>query len=304
MRQQDGQRLLEEHRALVRRGRARLANADAEDLASEAITRCLNHPAPDGRRGPWLERIFSNLLADHWRSRGRRQRFESDWPFAPQRPDPEETLALLEERRLLGQALPALPPELEQAVRLRFVDECDHRQVAAFQGVAPATARTRIHRALVFLREAVAKARAWLPLPLGGASAPVAVLGPAVLTLLVAAPAVIEPPSVSARVEVAQVAPKRTSRGSVPAPAPPAPSVKPSKPESPSMEKPARAKGPTLVSPPPAAKHFDFEDDEVAGDRQAPSGETIVTTTSASQPSLIEIPSSFVPLIVKSLDDI
>src|SRR5215212_278062 len=84
--------LLQQHRLFIARHAHRLGRDVAEDLASEAIVRSLRNPAPDGQHGPWLERVFRNLLVDHLRHAGRARRREhpaggGDGPPAGETPE-------------------------------------------------------------------------------------------------------------------------------------------------------------------------------------------------------------------------
>src|SRR3954447_14650217 len=115
----DGPTLLAHHRSLTARYAARLGRTQAEDLASEAIARALRRPAPDGRFGPWLERIVQNLVADQFRQRRRAGTGARRTPPPIAAPSPEQELLRAEARRLLASALPAVADELRQAVELR-----------------------------------------------------------------------------------------------------------------------------------------------------------------------------------------
>lgn len=58
------------------------------------------------------------------------------------------------------------------------------------------------------------------------------------------------------------------------------------------------------VNAAPAVRHFDFEDDQVEGDLQRPDGELVSAMPKASQKSLIEIPRSFLPELIKTFEDL
>lgn len=60
-----------------------------------------------------------------------------------------------------------------------------------------------------------------------------------------------------------------------------------------------------VVQPAPAAvTRFDFENDVVTAEIKAPDGVRVDGDVSARQPSLIEIPGSFVPALVKTLENL
>src|SRR5215204_1438437 len=103
--------LLQQHRMFIARYGGRLGRGVAEDLASEAIVRSLRHPPPDGRHGPWLERVFRNLLVDHLRGNARRRRLGWVNDGAVRTDSPEQRAAEAQLRRRLAAVWPALRPE-------------------------------------------------------------------------------------------------------------------------------------------------------------------------------------------------
>ena len=119
--------LLQQHRLFIARYAARLGRGVAEDLASEAIARSLRHPAPDGRHGPWLERVFHNLMVDHLRRGGRTHRLaatdpsiEASGASVATSDNPEQRAAEHQMRRRLAAVWPQLRPEWQQALASSF----------------------------------------------------------------------------------------------------------------------------------------------------------------------------------------
>ena len=285
--------LLEHHRSLTDRYAPRLGRSVAEDLASEALVRSLRRPAPDGRVGPWLERIFRNLVADHWRRRARTAAQLRRTPAPPPSGNPEQALLGREAEHLLRGALSAVPAELRQAVDLRYADERGYAELAARQGVSRGAARTRVHRGLARLRRALAGLRALVPLPWLRAAQPLAMLLPATLALVTAtAPA--PPWSAPARVQAQAGGP----RPAVQPPAPPVPAPGPA-------PGPAAAPRRAPARPAPAVQRYAFEADEVEGDFEWPEEIDVPgRPAGARQPSLIEIPRSFGVPMVKTIEDL
>ena len=153
--------LLEQRQRLARRER-RTLGVDAQDLASEAVLRTLASPPPDGNMAPWMERIFKNLIADRWR----RQRHEitvEDLPLAYAEPSALDQLMREEELRMFRAFLADLPPDLGRALSLRVLEGQDEATVGTTLGIATATVRSRIHRAITRLREGMVKVRAIFP---------------------------------------------------------------------------------------------------------------------------------------------
>ena len=158
--------LLQQHRMFIARYARQLGRGVAEDLASEAIVRSLRHPAPDGRHGPWLERVFRNLLVDHQRGHARSRRAGWVNEGAARTDSPEQRAAEAQLRRRLAALWPELRPEWQEALAASF-GESDRTGPAA-AGLSPTTVRTRTFRALGMLRRALGVMRGWVPLPLGG----------------------------------------------------------------------------------------------------------------------------------------
>jgi RNA polymerase sigma-70 factor (ECF subfamily) len=283
----------------------------AADLAAEALLRVLEHPAPDGRLCPWAETILGHLYADEWRRRARAgrglARLAAD--AGPPGDDPEAEALGRERLDALARVLADTPADLREALRLRFLEELPFETVAARTGVPPATARTRVHRGLVWLRARLAALHAWWP-GAGGLS-PAGGLSAAALALVLAVPGdraggpapldVVAPAASRAAVpRTGSAAPTPT-----PAPAAPAPARRPP-PAPPRPSTGARVSATAVTAPAPApAAWLDFEDDEVEGALQAPDGDPVTGQPNQPRPpSLIEIPSSFVPAIARSLEEL
>jgi hypothetical protein len=54
----------------------------------------------------------------------------------------------------------------------------------------------------------------------------------------------------------------------------------------------------------PAPTHYDFEDDQVEGDLQRPDGALVTALPRATHKSLIEIPRSFLPELIRTFEDL
>lgn len=311
----DGPWLLQQHRRLTTRHAARLGRSIAEDLASEAVARCLRQPAPDGQHDRWLERIFANLVVDHHRRRGRSAR-HARWLPAPLPPPSPEDLVLQDERIVgLAGAWPQLPPEQRQALLARFSDEATH--LARQSGLPLPTIRTRVHRGLALLRRALARLGAVFPLPLPLSLSPLSSLHPLAATLAPLAAAALlltpilprpaRPDARPARV-VAQAVPSARPAAARPTTAAPAPAIDTPGSGNPPGRAPVEKANPADPRRGAAAggvRRFDFEDDQLTGDLQRPDGDQVPgAAPRARQPSLIEIPASFLGAIAQSLQDI
>lgn len=160
--------LLARHRDRVYRLCYRMAGntEDAEDWAQECFVRAyrqLGHYNPQLPFEPWLLRVTSNTCLNLIKARGRRQdRFqlglgEEMGERASAAPDPLDAAVCAEEAQAIRAALETLPPTLRQAVVLRVLEDLSFRELAEILGVPLQTAATRVRRALVQVRERLAK---------------------------------------------------------------------------------------------------------------------------------------------------
>jgi RNA polymerase sigma factor (sigma-70 family) len=297
--------LLSARRRLVSRHARLVGRLEAEDLASEAVARALEHPAPDGRTEPWLEVIFQRLLCDHFRRRARATRGASALAGAhDHEPTPETVLLEHERRRLLAEALAAVPPGMRAALTARFWrEEASNPDAATPTATAPlpaVTLRTRLHRALARLRGSLGGLRGFIPFVISAAPPATRALAPALVVALAvgsSAPLAVTVRDATPPVRLAQ------ARDAAGRPRPPAPAATP-----------AEARATVPVAKPaaqPAARHsaavkrFDFEDDEITADLHRPDDEILIGPPDRLRhASLIEIPSSFAPAVARMLEDL
>lgn len=139
-------------------------DVEAEDVVQEAYVRAFARL--DSFRGEsailtWLTRITLNEARE--RLRRRRPTVDVDtideavgtgrliqFPAAM---TPEENTARAEIRRLLERAVDELPEPFRVVFILRDVEDCSIEETAATLGLAPATVKTRLHRARRLLRQ-------------------------------------------------------------------------------------------------------------------------------------------------------
>lgn len=154
--------LMHEQRPTVLRVAAALVGlADAEDAAQEAIMRGFQarHTLRDAASlRSWLIRITYNVCHDWHRGRFGTHRSltqplfdETDEPLAILDDDPgaSDATAALD----LRQAINRLNMDLRVVVVLRYYAGMDATEVGAALGLASATVRTRLRRALALLRD-------------------------------------------------------------------------------------------------------------------------------------------------------
>jgi RNA polymerase sigma factor (sigma-70 family) len=142
------------------------AGADAEDVVQEAFVKA--YSALDRFRDgapfrPWLLRIVANELRNVQRSSGRRAaRERSAWErtepllVLPVAEDPAAHALSGERRAELVRGLAALSQAHRQVVTCRYLLDLDEAETAAVLGWPVGTVKSRLHRALGRLSEAMA----------------------------------------------------------------------------------------------------------------------------------------------------
>lgn len=139
---------------------------DANDLAQEAFFRAWRSLGAfqfDSAFSTWLFRLTHNLCIDHLRSRRRKPTVsltlpDDDGEAAVQydppdpAPDPEQALMLLEDRRLLTQALAALPADYREILTLRAIEDLSYGRIAELLQIREGTVKSRLSRARAQLR--------------------------------------------------------------------------------------------------------------------------------------------------------
>jgi RNA polymerase sigma-70 factor (ECF subfamily) len=173
----EGKALLDHGKAIAKRYAGRVGPDVAEELGAEAVLRALRSPPPDGHLEPWLERIYRNLVVDVWRRRKPATLDIADVRGLAVAGTPEDAMLASERRRVVRASVARLPREARRALLSRYYGELDDEVSATRLGIAGATMRTRIHRALGRLRGRLGDLRGLLPPVLGKLGAGVSALG-------------------------------------------------------------------------------------------------------------------------------
>lgn len=138
----------------------RIGNAqDAEDVTARTFYQALTHLSRYTHRGvpfsAWLFRIAHNLVANWHRDTSRRQTFTLE--AVADQPDggasPMEQAEQSERTRHLWAAIRRLPPERQQLLVLKFVDELSTEQIAAVMGRSEGAVKALLHRTLCAMRQ-------------------------------------------------------------------------------------------------------------------------------------------------------
>ncbi len=151
-----------------------LGRSAAEEVVQEVFLTVWRKASTfDATRGEfrhWLLRIARNRVRNEIRDRSRRPAtaplVDGDMA-ADDEPEPDESLWLAHRREVLHRAIEALPPRQGQALRLAYLQELTHEQVAATLSLPLGTAKSRIQSGLQSLRWRLASA-AFLALMLAG----------------------------------------------------------------------------------------------------------------------------------------
>jgi RNA polymerase sigma-70 factor (ECF subfamily) len=136
----------------------------AEDITSAAFERALRNLGAftwrGGGFGPWLFRIASNEIADHYRRTGRAQSLRAAGVFAElaagEHPDPAEELDARDAVGAMLAAMDRLSPRYQRALELRYLAGLSPQEAAAAFGTSRATMAVVVHRATRALRKALA----------------------------------------------------------------------------------------------------------------------------------------------------
>jgi RNA polymerase sigma-70 factor, ECF subfamily len=130
------------------------SQADADEAVQETLLAA--HRAMPGYRAEgtvkaWLCGIARRMCARQLESRRRRERPLEVVP--PDAADPLGAFATRRRARAVREALERLKPSERDALVLRYVADLSHRELAAACDVDEATARKRVSRALMRLRD-------------------------------------------------------------------------------------------------------------------------------------------------------
>jgi RNA polymerase sigma-70 factor (ECF subfamily) len=132
---------------------------DAEDLTARTFYRALKHISRYVDRGApfsaYLYRIAHNVVANWHRDNSRRQIISLDEQVLGtlRREGPVSLEEEHEERVLLLQAVRRLPPDRQQLLILKFVEQMRNAEIAEVMGRTEGAIKSLYHRTLVALRE-------------------------------------------------------------------------------------------------------------------------------------------------------
>jgi len=132
--------------------------AAAEDVTSQAFERAYRRRALfDIRRGTpraWLFTIARNAALDELRRRRRVGALLRDVADEGGEPDHDLDPLLADRRLLVREGLTSLSPADREVILLKFLGRLSNAELARVLGCSESNAGTRLHRAIVRLREA------------------------------------------------------------------------------------------------------------------------------------------------------
>ncbi len=137
---------------------------EAEDLTARVFYRALAHMSEYRTRGApfaaWLYRIAHNLVANWHRDRSRHRdvRLDDLTSLIEKGDGPQQLVEQDEDARAVLAAIRQLPPERQQLLILKFVDELSNAEIARVMGRSEGAIKSLYHRTLIVLREELKRA--------------------------------------------------------------------------------------------------------------------------------------------------
>lgn len=131
---------------------------DAEDLTARTFYRALDNLHRYQERGlpfsAWLYRIAHNLMANwhRYNSRHPQVSLEALRLTDYQGRDPEKALERHEAREVILEAIRSLPPDRQQLLLLKFVEQMSNEEIGRVMGRSEGAVKSLYHRTLVALR--------------------------------------------------------------------------------------------------------------------------------------------------------
>lgn len=135
---------------------------DAEDVLVEVFTTAWRRRADVPEQAlPWLYATAAHVIAHVVRGQARRRRLGARLavvrPLGDSAADPaDRVVAAQAARASVGRALEQLPTADAELLRLWAWEHLEPAEIADVLGIAPGTARTRLHRARTRMRELLA----------------------------------------------------------------------------------------------------------------------------------------------------
>lgn len=142
--------------ALVRLGAAVTGDLEVgHDLAQEALLALLRSPAPVRSPEAWLRQVVVNQGRTWARRQGRHRAYLRRWEAWRTEAGRSHGQVDLADQLAVRGALQELSPDHRAVLVLRFYDDLTVPEIAATLAVSEGTVKSRIHRGLARLKEAI-----------------------------------------------------------------------------------------------------------------------------------------------------
>ena len=137
------------------------SEADAEDLTARVFHRAFGHIEKYQEKGvpftAWLYRIAHNLTANWYRDMQRRKEIslEEQLDLPHHGEPPERQIERSQEKELLMRAIRRLPPDRQQLILLKYLEDLTNGEIALIMGRTEGAIKSLYHRALISLRQEI-----------------------------------------------------------------------------------------------------------------------------------------------------
>ena len=167
--------LLADHLPVVRRFARAFSrtDADSDDLAQEALVRVYKNLRLfryQSAFSTWLYAVVRSAFLDAMKGRAGRMRLVEE-PLRPEHGNreggqrPDDLAEGEDERRRLWRAIREVQPEFRTVLVLFDIEGCTYDEVAAIEGIAVGTVKSRLHRGRARLREILEDPGTSAPVP-------------------------------------------------------------------------------------------------------------------------------------------
>lgn len=139
------------------------SSADAEDLTARAFFQAMNNLHRYHVQGvpfsAWLFRIAHNLVANWHRDTSRHRTTSTDVlvEVASDEISPDDTAEGAEERRELHAIVRQLPPDRQQLLILKYVEQLSNDEISTIMGRSEGAVKALLHRTIKSLRDEFVK---------------------------------------------------------------------------------------------------------------------------------------------------
>ncbi len=144
--------------AYVRRLLRDVGDSRGEDIVQEAFLRLCKQSRGEiePRLGPWLFTVCRRHVVDILRKENRMTALSETAEPPAMTEGPAETVETSDLNRAVVDRLNEFPPNQQEAVRLKFLQQFSYREIAEVMGVSESHVGVLIHTAIKKLREAFA----------------------------------------------------------------------------------------------------------------------------------------------------